>query len=190
MLWQSVLAPTQVGQLAPCLSSSLRVLGWDVPERWASAMDQELARVCSSRQALRHPGHCWQCHPESNASICTPWVRGKNGAKCCVTGLPVVGEIEAPGYLEGGDFFPAGRDLALIGIGLRSNFEACHQLMERDMLGTRRLAVVKDQFEQHQVCLIAPLLQHLMRCKALPSRASLMPGRHSLMEQDFGLDVC
>jgi arginine deiminase len=24
-------------------------------------------------------------------------------------GLPVVGEIEAPGYLEGGDFFPAGR---------------------------------------------------------------------------------
>ena len=63
----------------------------------------------------------------------------------------MVGEIEAPGYLEGGDFFPAGRDLALVGIGLRSNFEACHQLMERDLLGTRRLAVVKDQFEQHQV---------------------------------------
>ena len=63
----------------------------------------------------------------------------------------MVGEIEAPGYLEGGDYFPAGRDLALVGIGLRSNFEACHQLMERDLLGTRRLAVVKDQFEQHQV---------------------------------------
>lgn len=63
----------------------------------------------------------------------------------------MVGEIEAPGYLEGGDFFPAGRDLALVGIGLRSNFEACHQLMERDLLGTRRLAVVKDEFEQHQV---------------------------------------
>ena len=67
----------------------------------------------------------------------------------------MVGEIEAPGYLEGGDFFPAGRDLALVGIGLRSNFEACHQLMERDLLGTRRLAVVKDQFEQHQVRLPA-----------------------------------
>ena len=66
-----------------------------------------------------------------------------------------MGEIEAPGYLEGGDFFPAGRDLALVGIGLRSNFEACHQLMERDLLGTRRLAVVKDQFEQHQVRLLS-----------------------------------
>ena len=75
-------------------------------------------------------------------------------------GLPVVGEIEAPGYLEGGDFFPAGRDLALVGIGLRSNFEACHQLMERDLLGTRRLAVVKDQFEQHQVCLPLPVHPH------------------------------
>ncbi|KAL4439030.1 hypothetical protein ABPG77_006967 [Micractinium sp. CCAP 211/92] len=65
-------------------------------------------------------------------------------------GLPVVGEIQEPGYLEGGDFFPAGRDLALLGIGLRSNFEACRQLMERDLLGTRRFAVVRDDFEQHQ----------------------------------------
>ena len=77
-------------------------------------------------------------------------------------GLPVVGEIEAPGYLEGGDFFPAGRDLALVGIGLRSNFEACHQLMERDLLGTRRLAIVKDQYEQHQVGL--PLPVHHRAC--------------------------
>jgi arginine deiminase len=36
-----------------------------------------------------------------------------------VTGLPIIGEIEAPGYLEGGDFFPMGRDLALVGVGLR-----------------------------------------------------------------------
>ena len=62
----------------------------------------------------------------------------------------MVGEIRAPGYLEGGDFFPAGRDLALVGIGLRSNFEAARQLMEGDMLGTSRLAVVRDDFEQHQ----------------------------------------
>ncbi|KAK9833540.1 hypothetical protein WJX81_003550 [Elliptochloris bilobata] len=65
-------------------------------------------------------------------------------------GLPVVGEIRVPGYLEGGDFFPAGRDLALVGIGLRSNFEAARQLMEGDLLGTSRLAVVRDDFEQHQ----------------------------------------
>jgi arginine deiminase len=63
----------------------------------------------------------------------------------------VVGEIEAPGYLEGGDFFPAGKDLALVGIGLRSNFEACRQLMEKDLLGARRLAIVRDEYEQHQV---------------------------------------
>lgn len=31
----------------------------------------------------------------------------------------MVGDIREPGYLEGGDFFPAGRDLALLGIGLR-----------------------------------------------------------------------
>jgi len=50
-----------------------------------------------------------------------------------------------------GDFFPAGRDLALLGIGLRSNLDACKQLMEQDLLGTRRFAVVRDDFEQHQV---------------------------------------
>lgn len=65
-------------------------------------------------------------------------------------GLPVVGEIAEPGYLEGGDFFPASRDLALLGIGLRSNFDACQQLMDQDLLGTRRFAVVRDDYEQHQ----------------------------------------
>lgn len=65
-------------------------------------------------------------------------------------GLNVVGEIEAPGFLEGGDFFPVNRDLALVGIGLRSNEEACLQLMQKDLLGTRRLGIVRDEFEQHQ----------------------------------------
>jgi hypothetical protein len=68
----------------------------------------------------------------------------------CGAGLPVVGEIRVPGFLEGGDFFPAGRDLALVGIGLRSNSEAARQLMDGDLLGTSRLAVVRDDFEQHQ----------------------------------------
>lgn len=65
-------------------------------------------------------------------------------------GLPVAGDVSEPGYLEGGDFVPASRDLALLGIGLRSNFEACRQLMDHDLLGTRRFAVVRDDFEQHQ----------------------------------------
>ena len=63
----------------------------------------------------------------------------------------MIGGIEEGGFLEGGDFFAAGEDLALVGIGLRSNFEACQQLMDRDLLGTHRLAVVKDENECHQV---------------------------------------
>lgn len=35
-----------------------------------------------------------------------------------VSGLPVVGEIKEPGFLEGGDFFPMGQDLAMLGIGV------------------------------------------------------------------------
>lgn len=66
-------------------------------------------------------------------------------------GIEVMGEIREPGFLEGGDFFPCGYDLSLVGVGLRSNVEACEQLMGEDLLGTRRLAVVKDEFERHQV---------------------------------------
>lgn len=44
-----------------------------------------------------------------------------------------------------------GRDLALVGVGLRSNVEACTQLMERDLLGTRRLGVVRDDYDRDQV---------------------------------------
>ena len=65
-------------------------------------------------------------------------------------GMPVIGTIAHPGYLEGGDFFPAGHDLCFIGVGTRTNLEACHQLMQRDLLGTRRVAVVNDCFERDQ----------------------------------------
>ncbi len=46
-----------------------------------------------------------------------------------------------------------GPDLAMAGIGLRSNLAACRQLMDEDLLGTRRFAVVRDDFDQHQVCI-------------------------------------
>uniref|UniRef100_A0A383WIV7 Arginine deiminase n=1 Tax=Tetradesmus obliquus TaxID=3088 RepID=A0A383WIV7_TETOB len=65
-------------------------------------------------------------------------------------GLPIAGRIAEPGFLEGGDFFPMGQDLALVGVGLRSNVEACQQLMDRDLLGTRRLGVVRDDFDRDQ----------------------------------------
>ncbi|KAG1663777.1 hypothetical protein FOA52_011828 [Chlamydomonas sp. UWO 241] len=65
-------------------------------------------------------------------------------------GLKVIGSIINPGYLEGGDFFPIGKDLCMLGIGLRSNMAACQQLMDMDTLGTRRFAIVKDDFDRHQ----------------------------------------
>eukprot|EP01132_Coremiostelium_polycephalum_P007952 gene7952-9782_t len=65
-------------------------------------------------------------------------------------GLPIVGEIPSPGKLEGGDFYPAGSDLCYIGVGLRSNFYAVQYLMDNDLLGTNRVAVVKDYFDLNQ----------------------------------------
>jgi arginine deiminase len=65
--------------------------------------------------------------------------------------LPIAGHVTEPGFLEGGDFFPMGQDLALVGVGLRSNVEACQQLMDQDLLGTRRLGVVRDDFDRDQV---------------------------------------
>ncbi|PXF43088.1 Arginine deiminase [Gracilariopsis chorda] len=65
-------------------------------------------------------------------------------------GLDVIGRIPHPGHLEGGDFFPLGEKLCLIGIGPRSDWAAVEYLMERDLLGTDTVAVVKDEFEQKQ----------------------------------------
>jgi arginine deiminase len=65
-------------------------------------------------------------------------------------GLEVLGAIEQPGFLEGGDFIPHSKDLAFIGIGLRSNIEACFCLMENDWLGYKRVAIVKDEFDVSQ----------------------------------------
>ena len=66
-------------------------------------------------------------------------------------GLPVVGEIQGEdAFLEGGDFFPAGEDLCFIGVGLRSTRAACEELMRKDLLGTRRVAVVRDETDKSQ----------------------------------------
>ena len=37
------------------------------------------------------------------------------------------------------------------GLACAAIFEACQQLMDEDLLGVRRLAVVRDEFEMHQV---------------------------------------
>lgn len=65
-------------------------------------------------------------------------------------GLNVVGRVPAPGHLEGGDFFPAGDKLAFIGLGPRSDWPAVEYLLREDLIGTERVAVVKDERERKQ----------------------------------------
>jgi len=66
-------------------------------------------------------------------------------------GVHIEGAVREPGYLEGGDYCPASADLHFVGVGLRSNMEAVQQLMDEDLFGARRIAVVRDQYEQSQV---------------------------------------
>ena len=75
-------------------------------------------------------------------------------ASACA-GLGIAGAItntsgDEEAFLEGGDFFPAGANLALLGIGLRTNYAAAKQLMDKDLLGCSRFAVVRDELDQNQ----------------------------------------
>jgi len=65
-------------------------------------------------------------------------------------GLKVVGAVEAPGFLEGGDFFPGGSERCFFGVGVRSNVEAVQQLMLQDLCGTNKVVVVKDELDRSQ----------------------------------------
>jgi len=65
-------------------------------------------------------------------------------------GLKVIGQVPLPGTVEGGDFFPVGKDLCFIGVGLRTNMAAVNYMMTNDLFGTKRVAVVKDYFDQDQ----------------------------------------
>lgn len=65
-------------------------------------------------------------------------------------GMKVVGEIPSSGRLEGGDFFPMGQDLCMIGVGVRTNMTAVWHCMDNDLFGTKRVAVVKDCFDWDQ----------------------------------------
>jgi len=65
--------------------------------------------------------------------------------------LRIIGRIPGPdAFLEGGDFFPAGPDLSFIGVGPRTNMAAVHHMLTHDLFGTRRVAVVRDDFERQQ----------------------------------------
>ncbi len=56
----------------------------------------------------------------------------------------IIGEIPENCYLEGGDFFTIRSDMAMLGIGLRSNFETAYYLMKNDLIGCDRLVLCID----------------------------------------------
>eukprot|EP00667_Euglena_gracilis_P002832 EG_transcript_2839 len=70
-------------------------------------------------------------------------------------GIPTLGQVPAPGKLEGGDFFPAGRELCFVGLGQRTNARAVGHMLHRRWFGTQRVAVVKDLLDRR------PSRQHL-----------------------------
>ena len=51
--------------------------------------------------------------------------------------------------VEGGDFVPCG-DYAMIGQGLRTNFEAIKLMMDNDVFGSQHVVVVKDEWNDQQ----------------------------------------
>lgn len=63
--------------------------------------------------------------------------------------LPLIGRIESPGTLEGGDLIPAG-DVCFVGVGLRTNFAAVQQMMRSDWFSCDRVAIVKDRIDCSQ----------------------------------------
>lgn len=65
-------------------------------------------------------------------------------------GIPVIGAIEGNGRLEGGDFFMVDAETALVSVGLRSNYEAVYQLMEKNLVGARRVVIVDDSVDLDQ----------------------------------------
>jgi len=57
--------------------------------------------------------------------------------------IPIMGCIEEPGCVEGGDFFPLDSTRCIIAVGMRTNFDGVFQMIEKDLFGTKNVAVVK-----------------------------------------------
>ena len=64
--------------------------------------------------------------------------------------VPVIGSIHPPWCLEGGDFIPLGKDLAIFGTGIRTSNHAVYQLMKEDLIGTNRVVIVEDRYDNSQ----------------------------------------
>ena len=63
-------------------------------------------------------------------------------------GADIVGEIvgdEKKGFLEGGDFYVARENLSMLGVGLRTDITGASYLLEKDLVGTRYMAICLDE---------------------------------------------
>jgi arginine deiminase len=56
--------------------------------------------------------------------------------------VPILGKIRSPGYVEGGDFIPAG-ERAFIAVGNRTNIPGVEQMLQNDWFGTEYVAIVE-----------------------------------------------
>lgn len=63
--------------------------------------------------------------------------------------VDIIGEVKE-GYLEGGDFFVARENLSMLGFGFRSDIIGANYLMEKDLLGTRYMALCYDEDDKDQ----------------------------------------
>jgi arginine deiminase len=59
-------------------------------------------------------------------------------------GIEPIYSIEEPGTLEGGDFYAVSKDLAMLGVGLRTNEAGAQQLLCGNYFGTTRVVLVED----------------------------------------------
>jgi len=64
-------------------------------------------------------------------------------------GIEPLYEIQEGGFLEGGDFIPAGEQV-FIGQGQRTNYNAIHQMLDADVFGVNKVVVVKDSWQNQQ----------------------------------------
>ena len=64
-------------------------------------------------------------------------------------GVTPIGVLEGDERAEGGDFLAHSLDLAFIGVGLRTTWQAVRRMLDRDWFGTQRVAVVLDENDRH-----------------------------------------
>ena len=65
-------------------------------------------------------------------------------------GSDIIGDLRDIGFLEGGDFFVAREDLSMLGVGLRTDMNGANYLMDKDLLGTRYMAICLDENDKDQ----------------------------------------